>query len=123
MGVGLAPAERLVTSERTVRDGSLLVLFGAATGRDGIGGVSVLASRTLGEEAEERRPSVQIGDPFAEKLLIEASLELVEHDLLVGLQDLGGAGITCAVSESAARAGMGAELDLDAVPLLSRSRS
>jgi phosphoribosylformylglycinamidine synthase len=66
---------------------------------------------------EESRPSVQIGDPFAEKLLIEASLELVRRDLLEGLQDLGGAGITCAVAESAARAGLGAELDLDAVPL------
>ena len=117
MCVGVVPAERLVTAGRAVHAGSLLVLFGAATGRDGIGGVSVLASRTLEEGAEERRPSVQIGDPFAEKLLIEASLELVERDLLEGLQDLGGAGITCAVSESAARAGLGAELDLDAVPL------
>ena len=117
MCVGLAPADRLVTGGREVHEGALLVLFGAATGRDGIGGVSVLASRTLEEGAEERRPSVQIGDPFAEKLLVEASLELVERDLLEGLQDLGGAGITCAVSESAARAGMGAELDLDAVPL------
>ncbi|HEU5226041.1 MAG TPA: phosphoribosylformylglycinamidine synthase subunit PurL, partial [Actinomycetota bacterium] len=106
-----------VTSDRRVHEGSLLVMFGAATGRDGIGGVSVLASNTLEDGAEERRPSVQIGDPFAEKLLIEASLELVERDLLEGLQDLGGAGITCAVSESASRAGLGAELDLGAVPL------
>jgi phosphoribosylformylglycinamidine synthase len=117
MCVGLAPAERLITAERAVQDGSVLVLFGAATGRDGIGGVSVLASRTLEEGAAERRPSVQIGDPFAEKLLIEASLELVERGLLEGLQDLGGAGLTCAVSESAARAGMGAVLRLGAVPL------
>src|SRR5215211_9120890 len=117
MCVGVAPAERLVTADREVHEGSLLVLFGAATGRDGIGGVSVLASSTLEEGAEERRPSVQIGDPFAEKLLIEASLELVQRDLLEGLQDLGGAGITCAVSESASRAGLGAEIDLDAVPL------
>jgi phosphoribosylformylglycinamidine synthase len=117
MCVGVAPATRLVTASRPVREGSVLLLFGAATGRDGIGGVSVLASRTLEEDAGESRPSVQIGDPFAEKLLIEASLELVERDLLDGLQDLGGAGLTCAVSESAARAGMGAELDLDAVPL------
>ena len=80
------------------------MLFGAATGRDGIGGVSVLASRTLEEGSEESRPSVQIGDPFAGKLLIEASLEMVERDLLEGLQDLGGAGLTCAVSESASRA-------------------
>ncbi|MGA9159640.1 MAG: phosphoribosylformylglycinamidine synthase subunit PurL [Actinomycetota bacterium] len=117
MCVGIAPADRLVTSARQVHEGALLVLFGAATGRDGIGGVSVLASRTLEEGVQESRPSVQIGDPFAEKLLIEASLELVERDLLEGLQDLGGAGLTCAVSESAARAGLGAELNLDAVPL------
>jgi phosphoribosylformylglycinamidine synthase len=116
MCVGVARADRLVTS-REVPGGTLLVLFGAATGRDGIGGVSVLASRTLEGGAEESRPSVQIGDPFSEKLLIEASLEMVERGLLAGLQDLGGAGITCAVSESAARAGLGAELDLDAVPV------
>ncbi len=117
MCVGIAPADRLVTSAREVHAGSLLVLIGAATGRDGIGGVSVLASRTLEEDAGESRPSVQIGDPFAEKLLIEACLELVERGLLEGLQDLGGAGITCAVSESASRARLGAELRLDAVPL------
>jgi phosphoribosylformylglycinamidine synthase len=117
MCVGVAPAARLVTSAREVHEGALLVLFGAATGRDGIGGVSVLASRTLEEDAGESRPSVQIGDPFAGKLLIEASLELVERDLLEGLQDLGGAGLTCATSESAARARLGAEVDLDAVPL------
>jgi phosphoribosylformylglycinamidine synthase len=117
MCVGVAPDDRLITSSsREVHAGSLMVLFGASTGRDGIG-VSVLASATLEEGSEASRPSVQIGDPFAEKLLIEASLEMVERDLLEGLQDLGGAGITCAVGESAARAGMGADLDLDAVPL------
>jgi phosphoribosylformylglycinamidine synthase len=116
--LGLARAEELVTSTtRTPRPGALLVLYGAPTGRDGIGGVSVLASATLEEAADDARPSVQIGDPFAEKLLIEASLELVRERLLEGLQDLGGAGITCAVSESAARAGLGARVDLDAVPL------
>jgi phosphoribosylformylglycinamidine synthase len=77
----------------------------------------VLASATLEDGSDESRPAVQIGDPFAEKLLIEASLELIEEDLLEGLQDLGGAGLTCAVSESAARAGLGARLDLDQVPL------
>jgi phosphoribosylformylglycinamidine synthase len=117
MCVGLAPVDRLVTSAREVHEGSLMVLIGASTGRDGIGGVSVLASRTIEEDAAESRPSVQIGDPFAEKLAIEACLELVERDLLEGLQDLGGAGLTCAVSESAARARLGVELDLDAVPL------
>src|SRR5206468_8791990 len=79
--------------------------------------VSVLASRTIEEDAAVARPSVQIGDPFAGKLLIETCLELVEGGLLLDLQDPGGAGLTCAASESAARAGMGAELDLDAVPL------
>jgi len=77
----------------------------------------VLASATIEEEAGPSRPSVQIADPFAGKLLIEASLEMVRRGLLEGLQDLGGAGITCAVSESATRAGLGAGLDLDAVPL------
>jgi phosphoribosylformylglycinamidine synthase len=117
MCVGVAPSGSLITSARPVHEGSLLVLFGAATGRDGIGGVSVLASRTLEGDAGESRPSVQIGDPFAGKLLIEASLEMAEADLLEGLQDLGGAGLTCAASESASRARLGAELDLDAVPL------
>jgi phosphoribosylformylglycinamidine synthase II len=118
MCVGLAEAGALVTSSSlTPHVGSHMVLYGATTGRDGIGGVSVLASATLDGSSEESRPSVQIGDPFAEKLLIEASLELIEMGLLEGLQDLGGAGITCAVSESAARAGMGARLNLDAVPL------
>jgi phosphoribosylformylglycinamidine synthase subunit PurL len=118
MCVGIAEAQALVTgTSLTPHVGSFMVLYGATTGRDGIGGVSVLASATLDDSTEESRPSVQIGDPFAEKLLIEASLELIEQELLEGLQDLGGAGITCAVSESAARAGMGARLDLDAVPL------
>ncbi len=118
MCVGIAPIDGLMTAaSHEAHAGSSMLLYGAATGRDGIGGVSVLASATLEEGAGESRPSVQIGDPFAGKLLIEASLELVEAGLLEGLQDLGGAGITCAVSESAARAGMGADLDLDAVPL------
>jgi phosphoribosylformylglycinamidine synthase subunit PurL len=116
MCVGLARADALVRAGAE-GEGNLLVLIGARTGRDGIGGVSVLASRTLDQDSEARRPSVQIADPFSEKLLIEACLELAEAGLLEGLQDLGGAGLTCAVSESAARAGMGAEIDLDAVPL------
>ena len=121
MCVGLARIDDLVTaSSREVREGSLLVLFGASTGRDGIGGVSVLASATLGETAAASRPSVQIADPFAEKLLIEASLEMVRADMIEGLQDLGGAGITCAVSESATRVGLGADVDVDAVPLRER---
>jgi phosphoribosylformylglycinamidine synthase len=115
MCVGFAPVDRLLRG-KPGEEGDHLILIGASTGRDGIGGVSVLASRTLDEDAHTSRPSVQIGDPFSEKLLIEACLELAEAGLLRGLQDLGGAGLTCAVSESAARAGTGAELDLDAVP-------
>jgi phosphoribosylformylglycinamidine synthase II len=122
MCVGVAPIEDLMTStSHQAHVGSLMVLYGASTGRDGIGGVSVLASATLEEGAAESRPSVQIGDPFAGKLLIEASLEMVGNGLLEGLQDLGGAGLTCAVSESASRANVGADLDLDAVPLRGRS--
>jgi phosphoribosylformylglycinamidine synthase II len=118
MCVGIAPVDGLMTSSsHEAHAGSLMVLYGASTGRDGIGGVSVLASATLEGGEQTSRPSVQIGDPFAGKLLIEASLEMVENGLLEGLQDLGGAGITCAVSESAARAQVGADLDLDAVPL------
>jgi phosphoribosylformylglycinamidine synthase len=118
MCVGIAEKEMLVTATSLeAHAGSFMVLYGATTGRDGIGGVSVLASATLDGSSESSRPSVQIGDPFAEKLLIEASLELIGEGLLEGLQDLGGGGITCAVSESAARAGVGALLDLDAVPL------
>jgi phosphoribosylformylglycinamidine synthase II len=118
MCVGVAKTDRLVSAtDQRPGPGSQMVLYGATTGRDGIGGVSVLASAALEEGSEGSRPSVQIGDPFAEKLLIEASLELIEAGLLEGLQDLGGAGLTCAVSESATRAGLGARLDLDRVPL------
>jgi phosphoribosylformylglycinamidine synthase subunit PurL len=116
MCVGLAPADALLGSRRT-GPGMALVLIGASTGRDGIGGVSVLASRTLEADGHRSRPSVQIGDPFSEKLLIEACLELAGRRLLDGLQDLGGAGLTCATSETAARSGLGAVLDLDQVPL------
>ena len=121
MCVGIAPTQGLMTSASHIaHEGSSLVLFGASTGRDGIGGASVLASATLEDGSEGSRPSVQIGDPFAGKLLIEASLEMIEAGLLEGLQDLGAAGISCAVSESASRARMGADLDLDAVPLRER---
>jgi phosphoribosylformylglycinamidine synthase subunit PurL len=114
--VGFMPADRLLTG-RAEQAGDLAVLMGAKTGRDGIGGASVLASASFEEGDDAKRPNVQVGDPFQEKLLIEACLELVERGLLRGLQDLGAAGISCAVAEVAARAGMGMEVDLDAVPL------
>ena len=115
MAVGLLE-ERHLTRAAAPGPGNLAVLFGSATGRDGIGGASVLASATFGQDDPSKRPSVQVGDPFAEKLLIEASLELIQRGLVEGLQDLGAAGITCAVSETADRAGTGILVDLDAIP-------
>lgn len=115
MAIGLLPEDRL-TLAHAPGPGNLAVLFGSTTGRDGIGGASVLASATFADDDPSKRPSVQVGDPFAEKLLLEASLELIEGGLVEGLQDLGAAGITCATSETADRAGTGIVVDLDAVP-------
>jgi phosphoribosylformylglycinamidine synthase len=115
MAIGLLE-ERHLTRAAAPGPGNLVVVFGSTTGRDGIGGASVLASATFGDQEMSKRPSVQVGDPFAEKLLIEASLELIERGLVEGLQDLGAGGITCATSETADRAGTGIRVDLDAVP-------
>ena len=115
MAIGLLE-ERLLTLAAAPGPGNLVVLFGSTTGRDGIGGASVLASATFGADEPSKRPTVQVGDPFAEKLLIEASLELIERGLVEGLQDLGAGGITCATSETADRAGTGILVDLDAIP-------
>ncbi len=138
--LGLLPIGRLVLGKAS-GEGNLVVLLGALTGRDGIGGVSVLASagfaaqvqpasetktgekpvdgrRTgAGLAVESKRPSVQVGDPFEEKRLIEACLDLLDRRLVVGIQDLGGAGLTCAAAEVAARGGVGIDLDVAAVPL------
>lgn len=116
MCVGILPKERLVFG-RASKPGSVGVLIGSSTGRDGIGGVSVLASQEFDEESAAKRPSVQVGDPFTEKLLIEACLEMLERGLLLGLQDLGGAGLTCATCETAERGGCGMEVDISKVPL------
>ena len=97
--------------------GNLVVLFGAKTGGDGIGGVSVLASETFGEKKPKKRPAVQVGDPFTEKVLIECSLEIFKADLVVGIQDLGGAGLSCATSELASAGTGGMRIELDRVPL------
>src|SRR5213075_1492888 len=116
MCVGLLPAER-VTRASAQGTGNLVVLYGATTGRDGIGGASVLASQELGEGSpDEKRPSVQIGDPFTGKKLIEASLELVEGGLVASLQDCGAAGLASALAEMA-RDGAGVDVSLDQVPL------
>jgi phosphoribosylformylglycinamidine synthase II len=114
--VGVLPVSRL-QDKAAAGVGNIVVLIGAKTGRDGIGGVSVLASATFDSDSEQRRPSVQVGDPFTEKLLIEACLELYDAGLVVGIQDLGGAGLTCALSETAAAAGTGMDVTLDRVPL------
>ena len=103
--------------------GNLVVLFGAKTGGDGIGGVSVLASETFGEGGSTKRPSVQVGDPFTEKVLIECSLEIFAEDLVVGIQDLGGAGLSCATSELASAGTGGMKVALDDVPLRDPSLS
>jgi phosphoribosylformylglycinamidine synthase len=97
--------------------GNKVILFGARTGGDGIGGVSVLASETFDETGPAKRPSVQVGDPFTEKLLIEACLEIFAADLVTGIQDLGGAGLSCATSELASAGTGGMHVDLDTVPL------
>ena len=124
--VGVMPRDNLVLG-RASGPGNLAVLIGSATGRDGIGGVSVLASAGFGSptsagggkagvDEESKRPSVQVGDPFEEKRLIEACLALYDAGLVVGIQDLGGAGLTCATSETASRGGVGMDVYVDEVP-------
>ena len=115
MAIGLLE-EGMLTRASADGPGNLVVLYGSATGRDGIGGASVLASATFADRETSKRPSVQVGDPFAEKLLIEATLELIAKGLVVSIQDLGAAGITCATCETADRGGTGMLVDLDAIP-------
>ena len=104
-----------ITLARAAGAGNALLLVGSATGRDGIQGAS-FASANLGADREERRPAVQVGNPFLEKLLMEACLELARMDAVVAMQDLGAAGLTCALAELSARGACGAEIDLDLVP-------
>jgi phosphoribosylformylglycinamidine synthase subunit PurL len=114
MCLGILRREQLVLGTAGP-PGTVAVLLGRATGRDGIGGASVLASASFDDESQEKRPSVQVGDPFEEKKLIEACLELYDRGLVAGVQDLGAAGLSCATSEPAGRAGVGLDVDLDAV--------
>jgi phosphoribosylformylglycinamidine synthase len=116
MCVGLARRERLIRSA-AAGVGNQLVLLGARTGRDGIGGASVLASAELSDEDESKRPSVQIGDPFEESKLVECCLELLERDLLASLQDLGAAGLSSSSSEMASKGEVGLDIDVSRVPL------
>ncbi|PKQ38390.1 MAG: phosphoribosylformylglycinamidine synthase subunit PurL [Actinobacteria bacterium HGW-Actinobacteria-1] len=115
MSLGLMREEKL-TSAVASGPGNLVLLIGSTTGRDGIGGASTLASQEFDEKAEDKRPSVQVGDPFEEKLLIEACLELLEEGLLVGLGDLGAAGLTSSASEMASRGGVGLDIDVTKIP-------
>ena len=115
MCVGLVRREDLRLAG-TARPGSAVYLVGSDTGRDGIAGASLLASFELGGDDQAKRPSVQVGDPFTEKLLLEATIELVERDAVEAIQDLGAAGLTCATSEVAAKSGVGMRVDVDRVP-------
>ena len=97
--------------------GNKVILYGARTGGDGIGGASILASETFDDAKPSKRPAVQVGDPFQEKLLIECTLEIFREDLVAGIQDLGGAGLSCATSELASAGSGGMRVELDTVPL------
>lgn len=116
MALGLAPTDQLIKSA-AAGVGNHIVLFGAATGRDGIGGASVLASAELGEGDSDKRPTVQVGDPFEESKLVECCLELLGDELLASLQDLGAAGLTSASSEMASKGEVGLDIHVDRVPL------
>lgn len=114
MAIGLMPKEHLIRGEAS-GPGNPIIAVGARTGRDGIHGAT-FASAELGEESEARRPQVQVGDPFTEKLLLEASLELIQSGHIVGIQDMGAAGLASSSSEMAARAGTGVDIDVALVP-------
>jgi len=122
MCVGLVQRDRL-SRANTAKPGSAVYLVGSDTGRDGIAGASLLASFELGAGSDAKRPSVQVGNPFLEKLLMEATLELVELDAVEAVQDLGAAGLTCASSEVAARSGVGMRIDVDRVPRRAKNMS
>ena len=103
--------------------GNPVFIIGSSTGRDGIHGASLLASREFDEKTEDMRPTVQVGDPFAEKLLLEATLELIDAGVIAGIQDMGAAGISCSTSEMSAKKGLGMEINLDKVPLREQDMS
>ncbi len=116
MAVGVVRADG-IASATAKGVGNPIFIMGSATGRDGIHGASLLASREFDDQTESMRPTVQVGDPFAEKLLLEATLELIDAGVVVGIQDMGAAGISCSTSEMSAKGGVGMRIDLDKVPL------
>ena len=115
MSVGLIKSARVVKAIAK-GEGNPILYVGSTTGRDGIHGASLLASAEFTEESKDKRPNVQVGDPFLEKLLLEACLELIQKDLIVGMQDMGAAGLTSSSSEMAFRGNSGIDLNLDKVP-------
>jgi phosphoribosylformylglycinamidine synthase len=115
MTVGLAPADKIFYSA-AAGVGNPVIYVGAKTGRDGIHGAT-MASAEFNEDSEEKRPTVQVGDPFTEKLLLEACLELMATDAIVAIQDMGAAGLTSSSVEMSSKGGLGIELDLDKVPV------
>ncbi|NUO79240.1 phosphoribosylformylglycinamidine synthase subunit PurL [candidate division KSB1 bacterium] len=115
MAVGIVKHDRIAKAVAR-GEGNSVILIGSSTGRDGIHGAT-FASEEISEASEQKRPQVQVGDPFAEKLLLEASLEMIRADLIVGMQDMGAAGITCSTSEMSARGECGMDIDLEQVPL------
>jgi len=112
--LGLAEKDKIFYA-RTESVGNAVLYVGAKTGRDGIHGAS-MASQEFGEDTEQKRPNVQVGDPFKEKLLLEACLEVMDRGLIVGIQDMGAAGLTCSTTEMPAKSGQGVDIDLDLVP-------
>jgi phosphoribosylformylglycinamidine synthase len=112
--LGLADKDKIFYA-KAEGAGNKVLYVGAKTGRDGIHGAT-MASAEFGKETEHKRPNVQVGDPFKEKLLVEACLEVMDRGLIVGIQDMGAAGLTCSTTEMAAKGGMGIVIDLDKVP-------
>ncbi len=115
MNVGIAPVDGIFLA-RAAGPGNPVIYAGSRTGRDGIHGASLLASSEFDDDTESMRPTVQLGDPFTEKLLLEACLEVMETGAIVGIQDMGAAGLTCSSFEMASSAGTGIEMELDLVP-------
>lgn len=116
MAVGIVATDK-TASAASAGVGNAVMILGSSTGRDGIHGASLLASREFDERTEGMRPTVQVGDPFAEKLLLEATIELIEAGVIAGIQDMGAAGISCSTTEMSAKNGLGMDINLDLVPL------
>lgn len=116
MAVGIVHIEK-TASAAAEGVGNPVFIVGSSTGRDGIHGASLLASREFDEKTDDMRPTVQVGDPFEEKKLLEATLELIDADVVAGIQDMGAAGISCSTTEMSAKTGVGMNIDLDKVPL------